>query len=66
MEKVRLRTQGDAAYIDEKLGCELYSQLRGMPRVAEFRRRAVARAYALYEQAVVSRRLNPRSPAWAC
>lgn len=53
MEKIRLHTEGDAAYVEEKLGRELYSQLRGIPQVAAFRRSAVARAHGLYEQAVV-------------
>jgi hypothetical protein len=58
-DAIRLRTQGDAEYIREKLGVELFSQLRGSPRVAEFRRGSVARAYGLYEQAVVDQKPEP-------
>lgn len=54
METIRLRTHGDSSYIEEKLGLELYSQMRGMPSVAGFRRQAIARAYRLYEQAVAA------------
>jgi hypothetical protein len=54
METIRLRTHGDSSYIEEKLGRELYSQMRGMPRIADFRRQAIARAYRLYEQAVAA------------
>lgn len=52
MAKVRLRTEGtDAAYVEEKLGRELYSQLGAMPRIAEFRDAAVERAAVLYADA---------------
>jgi hypothetical protein len=61
METIRLRTRGDSSYIEEKLGRELYSQMRGMPRVAEFRRQAVARAYRLYEQAVATGASEPEA-----
>jgi len=59
METIRLRTHGDSSYIEEKLGRELYSQMRGMPHVAEFRRQAIARACRLYEQAVAAEAPEP-------
>lgn len=39
------------AYVEEKLGREFYSHLRGGGRVAAFRRAAVVRAHALYDEA---------------
>jgi hypothetical protein len=55
MTQISLRTSGvDVGYVEERLGREFYSQLRGTSRVAEFRRAAVARAHGLYEEAAAN------------
>jgi hypothetical protein len=41
----------DLEYLDEVLDRALYSHLRGMGRITEFRRGAVQRAFAMYEEA---------------
>jgi hypothetical protein len=41
----------DLERLDELLGRALYSHLRGMGRITEFRRGAVQRAFAMYEEA---------------
>lgn len=53
MLQIKMETrEANPAYVEEKLGREFYSHLRGGGRVAAFRRDAVARAHTLYEEAV--------------
>jgi len=40
------------AYVQERIGAELYSHLRGVPAITAFRRASVGRAYKVYESAL--------------
>lgn len=60
IEQIRLTTRdADPAYIEEKLGQELYSHLRGTDNVADFRRHAATEAHRLYEEAKASSAAEP-------
>ena len=52
IKELRLTT-GDAnpVYVEEKLGREFYSHLRGAGRIADFRRSAAEEAHRVYEEA---------------
>jgi hypothetical protein len=55
IKQIRLTTRdANPAYVEEKLGQELYSHLRGADRVADFRRHAATEAHRLYEEAKAS------------
>lgn len=55
IKQIRLTTRdANTAYVEEKLGRELYSHLRGADRVADFRRSATSEAHRLYEEARAS------------
>lgn len=41
----------DPAYVDQKVGAELYVHLRAVPAIVDFRRAALTRAAALHAEA---------------
>jgi hypothetical protein len=52
MRELRIEVRdADPAYVEEKVGAELYVHLRAVPRNVELRRRAIERAYGIYKAA---------------
>lgn len=51
IKQIRLTTRdANPAYVEEKLGQELYSHLRGANKIADFRRHAATEAHRLFEE----------------